>query len=296
MSNSILLMFFVNLASVVLKGISVTGTSAVSAFIDLLNDIGDVVGYGVLILGLRLKPGSSIEYPYGTRRALYVLGLVFIVLISLLLFLTAVAKTAALLSGEVLVVTKPYAIYAFTTALALNAYGLYVALVARLKSRNPATTSALIDALSDSVGSVVALAAMLTASGFVDTVGSIVVTVVILVSAATVAERYFHILVGRSPPKKILKNVMNAVLSIPEVKDVNVFNAAMITEDEYFLALEVEVDKNMDVEDLEKLSAQIEEEVRKAEPRFKHIVVEFVTEKGDKTYRKIMSEIDKLEE
>jgi len=55
----------------------------------------------------------------------------------------------------------------------------------------------------------------------------------------------------------------------------------MITEDEYMLILEVEVDKDMEVEDVEKLSMKIEEEIKKVEPRFKHVIIEFVGERPE---------------
>ena len=42
----------------------------------------------------------------------------------------------------------------------------------------------------------------------------------------------------------------------------------MVTEDEYMLVLEVEVDKDMEVEDAEKLSTRIEDAIRRLEPKF----------------------------
>lgn len=297
MSRTIKVLFLVNLVSVVLKALSVTGTSAVSVFLDLLNDVGDTLGLGLLLAGLHFKPRNSIAYPYGTRRAIYVLGLIFIALISILLFVVAVFKFTTLLQGDSTVDSKPYAVYPFTTALVLNLYGLYVVLSAKIRNpSDPASTSGLVDALSDSMGSVVALTAMLTGSLVVDTIGSVLILIIILLSAITISHRYFHVLIGKSPSKNILKKTLEIVLSIPEVKDVNVFNALMITEDEYMLVLEVEVDKELDVEDLEKLSSKIEEVVKTIEPRFKHVVVEYVADKRDKTYRKIIDQVEELEE
>ncbi|MEM3346571.1 MAG: cation diffusion facilitator family transporter [Desulfurococcaceae archaeon] len=297
MSKTIKVLFSINLISVVLKTLSATGTSAVSVFLDLLNDAGDTVGLGLLLMGLHFKPKNPIAYPYGTRRAVYVLGLVFIILVSVLLFVVSLFKMISLLQGEVSVESKPYAVLAFAAAFALNLYGLYVVLkTKRTGASDPASTSGLIDALSDSMGSFVALLAMITGSILVDTIGSFLILAVILISAVTISHRYFHVLVGKSPPKDVLRRTLQTLLSLPEVKDVNVFNASMITEDEYMLVLEVEVDREMDVEDLEKLSNIIEEKVKQVDPRFKHVVVEFVAERKDKTYRRIVSEVDNLEE
>lgn len=295
-SSTVKLLFSINLASVVLKFISTTGTSAMSVLLDMLNDVGDAVGLGLLLAGLRLsKKDDDVEYPYGTRRALYVTGLVFMVLVLLLLLLVAVYKTISLLQEGGVVTTRSYAIYTFTLALSLNVYGLYKVLSTRSSnSPDPAFTSAFIDAFSDTLGSVLALVAMITGSQLVDVVGSLGIVLVIAISAVTISHRYFHILIGRSPPKKVLKRTLDAVLSIPEVKDVNVFKAVMLTEEEYMLVLEVEVRKDMSVEDLEKLSAMIEESVKRVEPRFKHVVVEFVKDRGDKTYKSIISKVDRL--
>jgi hypothetical protein len=52
----------------------------------------------------------------------------------------------------------------------------------------------------------------------------------------------------------------------------------------------------MEVEDAERLSIRIENEVRKLDPRFKYVIIEFVGEKpGPKTYREIIDEIENSE-
>ncbi len=295
LSSVILTLFVINLLSALLKGVAASGTTATSVFLDLLNDVGDTVGLGLILAGLRFKSKSSIEYPFGTKRAVYALGLLSIFLFSTTLFIVAVFKTLALVEGSYAISTKAYSVYSFLVAVALNFYAVVLVVKWRRKSKDPAVTSGLIDALSDASGSILALIAMITASTAVDVVGSVAISVVVLVSAATVGYRYFYVLIGRSPPKRVLKEVLNRVLSIPEVKDVNAFNAAMVTEDEYMLILEVEVGKDMDVEDLEKLSAKIEEEVKKVDSRFKHVVIEFVAERHDKTFRRIIGEVEKME-
>lgn len=297
-SSVIKLLFSINLISATLKILSTTGTSAMSVLLDALNDVGDAVGLGLLLAGLRLsRRENGIAYPYGAKRALYVVGLVFMVLVLVLLLLVAAYKTVQLVQEGSVVASKPYAIYLFAIALVLNVYGLFS--VANAMNRNPTdpvSTSGYIDAISDTLGSVVALVAMLTGSRFVDVTGSFAILMVIAISAVTVSHRYFRVLIGRSPPKSVLKKTLESVLSIPEVVDVNVFNALMITEDEYMLVLEVEVGRDMSIDELEKLSARIEDAVKRVEPRFKHVVVEFVRDRGDKTYRSIMKEVEKLEE
>jgi cation diffusion facilitator family transporter len=297
--HPILVLFLINLASAILKYISVTGTNAMSAFLDLLNDIGDSVGLGLLLVGLRYwRMKQSMFYPFGARRALYVLGLLSIMIFSGLLFGVALFKAASILSGSTGLVVEIYSVVVFLIAFAINIAGLiYIYIHSRGSNRDPALSGGMLDSISDTAGSSLALFTLITRNILLDVVGSLVLTGVILISGITIGYRYFQVLIGRAPPREILKKVMNKVLEFQEVRDVNVFNASMITEDEYMLILEVEVDKDMEVEDAEKLSARIEEEVKRVEPRFKHVVIEFVSERaGPKTYGEIIKQIDGVDE
>ncbi|MEM0099375.1 MAG: cation diffusion facilitator family transporter [Desulfurococcaceae archaeon] len=295
--HPVILLFAFNLLSVIFKYISVMGTNATSVFIDMLNDLGDVVGLGLLMLGLSFeKKKSNIMYPFGRRRALYVTGLLSIMMFSGLIFAVAIYKTMNILFEPVVLVVKPYALYLFSLAFIVNIIGLTLIITytyVRRGGNDPTLTGGLIDSISDVCGSALALGTLILRIPILDVAGSLVLSGVILISAITVGYRYFQVLIGRAPPKEVLKKVIERILSIPEVRDVNIFYASMITEDEYMLILEVEVDKDMEVEDAEKLSAKIEDAVRKEDPRFKYVIVEFVGEKpGPKTYREIMNEIE----
>ncbi|MEM0002061.1 MAG: cation diffusion facilitator family transporter, partial [Desulfurococcaceae archaeon] len=293
--HPVILLFAFNLLSVIFKYISVMGTNATSVFIDMLNDLGDVVGLGLLMLGLSFeKKKSNIMYPFGRRRALYVTGLLSIMMFSGLIFAVAIYKTMNILFEPVVLVVKPYALYLFSLAFIVNIIGLTLIITytyVRRGGNDPTLTGGLIDSISDVCGSALALGTLILRIPILDVAGSLVLSGVILISAITVGYRYFQVLIGRAPPKEVLKKVIERILSIPEVRDVNIFYASMITEDEYMLILEVEVDKDMEVEDAEKLSAKIEDAVRKEDPRFKYVIVEFVGEKpGPKTYREIINE------
>lgn len=293
--HPVVLLFIVNLVSLTFKAISLTGTNATSVFIDVLNDIGDCVGLGVLILGLHLsKSKISIVYPYGRKRALYVFGLLAIMIFSGLIFAVALFKTISIIYETPVIVVASYSQVVFMFAVGMNIAGLIlIYMYSRRGVNDPLIKGGLIDSTSDTSGSALALATIVLREPYLDVLGSLIISCIILVSALSLGYRYIEILIGRAPPVKILRKVIRHLLSIPEIRDVNVFNAAMITEDEYMLTLEVEVDKDMEIEDAEKLSIRIEEEIRKIEPRFKHIVIEFVGERpGPKTYKEILSEIE----
>jgi cation diffusion facilitator family transporter len=288
-------MFFVNALSAILKATSTTWTNSASVFVDMLNDLGDAVGLGLILLGLKLSNrSSSITYPYGTRRAIYVLGLIAISIFSGVIFSSAIYKVSGALSGEYMVYSGRTARVLFTIAFIINLVSLILLYrVLRGNSNDPALEGTLLDAISDLSASILALLVLFTGSVILDVTGGIIISLVILISALSIGYKYYQVLVGRSPPRGVLKSVLEKVLSIPEVRDVNVFNAMMITGDEYMLILEVEVDKSLDVIDTEELSTRIENIVCSIEPRFKHIIIEFVAEKREpKTYKSIMRELE----
>ncbi|MEM4482207.1 MAG: cation diffusion facilitator family transporter [Desulfurococcaceae archaeon] len=289
-------LFIINSLSALLKGISITGTNSTSVFIDLLNDVGDAVGLGLPLIGLSFeKKKKSIVYPYGRRRALYVMGLISMSIFSGLIFTVALIKISKLAQEQDDLVVHAYSLYMFIVAFIVNLASLII-MYFNIKSsnhRDPSIVSGLIDSMGDISGSTIALSSVLLRNYLVNVIGSILLSFIILISAATMGYRYFLILIGRAPPRIILKTVLERVLSIHEIGDVNIFNAIMMTEDEYMLVLEVEVDKDKDVEVLEKLSSQIEKEIRSLDPRFKHKVVEFVAERKEpRTYKRLLHEIE----
>ena len=288
----------INVMSAFLKFISVMGTNATSVFIDMLNDVGDVVGLGLLLIGLSFeKKKSNIMYPFGGRRALYIMGLISVMIFSGLIFAVAIYKIMSILSESVIITVKPYSLIVFILAFVVNVVGLIIVFInVESKRRDPALTGGLIDSINDTSGSALALSTLITKIPILDVIGSVILSGVILISAISIGYRYFQVLLGRAPDKQILKKVIDKILEIPEIRDVNIFHASMITEDEFMLILEIEVDKDMEVEDAERLSIRIENEVRKLDPRFKYVIIEFVGEKpGPKTYREIIDEIENSE-
>lgn len=298
--HPVLILFIANTVSVIFKFVSVMGTNATSVFIDLLNDVGDSVGFGLLILGLKYtRIKKSVFYPFGGRRAPYVLTLLSIMIFSGLLFSVALFKVISILREPIEITVNTYSLIVYSTALVFNISGFtYLYIYSRKNSgKDPVLTGSAVDSFSDTFGSILALFTLVTKSTLLDIIGSLVISIVILISAISIGYKYFQVLIGRAPPREVLKKVINKVLEFKEVRDVNVFQATMITEDEYMLILEVEVDKDMEVEDVEKLSMKIEEEIKKVEPRFKYVTIEFVGERPEpKTYREILSEIEKAGE
>lgn len=302
--HPILIAFSINTLTLILKVLGYIDTKSVALFADILNDLGDCIGLALLILGLYIsrKKKSSIAYPFGMSRAVYVFGLISISIIGGVLFSISLVNTLNTMfftERADIPTSKGIARLFVLPALVLNGVGMLYSFNSFLnKGRNdPASIGAVVDSVTDFTAGVFAFVAVHTLNKTWDSVGGIVVSTILLVSAVTIGYRYFIVLIGRAPPKHELLKMLNAALSVPGVLDVNELRAVMITEDEYLVILEVEVKEDIEVEDAESISMRIENEVRRAIPKVKHVVVEIVPRKLEPpTYKRILEEIRRLSE
>ncbi|MEM1541450.1 MAG: cation diffusion facilitator family transporter [Ignisphaera sp.] len=290
--------FSVNLATLTFKILGFIDTHSISLFADVLNDLGDCIGLGFLIFGLILskKKRSSIAYPFGMSRALYVFSLISISIIGGFLFSISFIKSIEVLLHDGILSSSSKAIVFALIALILNSFNMMISIASK-NDFDPVTTGTFVDSMVDFFGSIIAFTSVVTANNFVDGIGGVIVSIILLISSIVLGYRYFLVLIGRAPPKEELLKILNTVLFIPNVADVNELKAIMLTENEYLVVLEVEINENIEVEDLETVSKIVENEIRKAIHKVKHVVVEFVSRKREPpTYRRIIEEINKLKE
>jgi len=203
--HPVLILFIANTVSVIFKFVSVMGTNATSVFIDLLNDVGDSVGLGLLILGLKYtRIKKSVFYPFGGRRAPYVLTLLSIMIFSGLLFSVALFKVISILREPIEITVETYSLIVYSTALVFNISGFtYLYIYSRKNSeKDPVLTGSAVDSFSDTFGSILALFTLVTKSTLLDIIGSLVISIVILISAISIGYKYFQVLIGRAPPEK----------------------------------------------------------------------------------------------
>jgi len=290
--------FIINFITLLLKIMGFIGTNSASLLADILNDVGDCIGLGLIILGMFISSRrSSIAYPFGMSRALYVFGLISISIIGGFLFSTSIVNSINSFVNPKPINAGIKTVTLVLLALIVNGFNLLLALSTREEENSPANVSALVDGFADFLGSTIAFTSIATMSHVIDSIGSIIISIIVLVSSTAVSYRYYSILIGRAPPKEEMLKIINAVLSVPGVHDVNELKAVMITENEYLIMLEVEVGEDSDVEDLEMLSKQIEAQIKSIVPNAKHIAIEFVSRRKEPpTYRKIIEEIKRLED
>uniref|UniRef100_A0A7C2VB39 Cation diffusion facilitator family transporter n=1 Tax=Ignisphaera aggregans TaxID=334771 RepID=A0A7C2VB39_9CREN len=291
--HNIAIGFILNLATLVLKVFAYRDVASTALFADILNDITDCIGLFLLILGLYLsrKKTNNILYPFGLSRAMYVFGLISMSIFGGVLFtISFTASLTDLRYPPGPLDTATYGIAFVLSALVINglnfALGLYSYLTAR--KADPATVGMIVDGSTDFLATFLALIAIVSLNDLIDDIGGIVVSVILLISVVSVSYRYFLILIGRAPPKHELIKILNVVLAIPGIVDINELKALMITEDEYLVILEVEANEDVDVGDLEEMSQKIEQAIKRAVPKVKHVVIEFVPRRKEPpTYRKL---------
>lgn len=300
MLHPIVTAFIINFATLSLKILGFVDTRSSTLFADVLNDLGDCIGLLFLFLGLYLskRRKSSIAYPFGMSRAIYVFGLISISIVGGILFAISLISSLATLASSMRVIeSKGMAIIFVFPALTLNVINMIYSTISfkHKKHSDPATLGAFVDGLTDLIGSIAAVIAIVLLNTFIDGIGSMIVSIVLLVSSISLGYRYFIILIGRAPPKEELIKILNTVISTPGVLDVNELRAIMLTENEYLVILEVETDIDIDIKSLEIISQNIESEVRKAVNKAKYVVVECVPKRREPpTYRKILDEIRRL--
>jgi cation diffusion facilitator family transporter len=286
-----------NAVSTILFAIGLFNSSSISVQIGVLNDLTDTIGLLIMLLSLR-SVRRSFKYPFGTERGVYITSLIALMMFSGSIVGFAVNKISTSIASQPEVHSTPISLYSVSASTALNSVSLLYSLRSlRRNSGDPTTKGTIVDSTADTLAGLISLIALYTRSPIVDIVGSLLMTGLILGISLSIGMRIYEVLVGRTPPKKVLKEILDRVLKVDGVRDVNVFKAAMITEDEYLLILEVEVDGGISVEKAEKLADTIERVIKDAEPRFKHVYIELVPVRREPpTYKRIMSEIDALEE
>lgn len=298
--NPVFLVFSSNLATLALKIVAYLNSKSAAVLSDLLNDTADFIGSLSLILGIYLmKRGvkNRIYYPFGISRAVYVFGLISVSVIGGILFTIAIIKGINTLVGKGPVVSTRLSMIslassqAINTGLAIYSYHYYVH-----HKRDPSVIGSLVDSLTDALGNLAALLALITKSYYIDGVGSLFISFVLLASSISIGYRYFLMLIGRSPPKEDLLRIINTIVTTPGVYDVNELRAVMVTESEYMVLAEVEIEKDMSLTDMEKLSKEIENRVKMAVPEVKFFAVKFVARRDEPaTYRRLLELIKRSE-
>lgn len=269
--------FTLNLVSLLLKAVSMLNTTSVAVNAEFLHSLGDTIGSGLLVLGLlTTRRGPSVKYPFGLGRAIYVFGLITSSLIGGFLFaITSSSGIQQLMSREQVVSTTASAAF-LATALALDLAILLWSLVElRRTPADPSARGTLVENLADSIGGSAALISLSLGNSFIDGLGALIVSVILLSSSVLLSYRYFEILVGRAAPKNIVGRAVKIALSDPRIVDVNDVKSLVIGPNEFLVILQVEVPEGTNVDEIENVRNELSRRIKESVNGIKYVVIEF---------------------
>ncbi|WP_440059365.1 cation transporter [Thermogladius sp. 4427co] len=291
---------FLNTVSMILLGIGALNSQSLSVGAGFLNDLADTLGLTILLIGRRNAKRKISWYPFGLERGAYVASLIALMIFSGTVVGYVVNKIMYTNLEDFHVSSNYLSITSTLLAMMLNltVFGYVLIFYTRMgRDHDPSIRSMIVDTSADSLTGVVSFLAVYTRDRFVDIAGSIIIVGIIITLSIATGLRFYEVLVGRSPPKKVLKKVLDAILNINGVVDVNLFKAVMLTEDTYLLILQVEAAEHIGVKEAEALSDNIERIVKSVEPRFKYVYIEVVPRKAEPpTFKQIIREIDGMSE
>ncbi|MEM2277766.1 MAG: cation diffusion facilitator family transporter [Zestosphaera sp.] len=286
--------FTLNLASLMLKLASALNATSVAVNAEFLHSLGDTIGSGLLVFGLSIsKKSPSARYPFGFGRAIYVFGLITSAILGGFLFaITSTSGVQQLILMEE-VSSSTLSVTSLTLAFILDLAVLSWSLIElRKMPKDPASRGALVENLSDSVGELAALISLTTGNPWIDGVGALIVSAILLSSSVLLSYRYFEVLVGKSAPRNVVGRAVKIVLSDPRIVDVNDVKSLFIGPDEYLIVLQVEVSETTSVEEVDSIRRELSERIREGLPEVKHVIIEFHKPTSPPmSFKKILKEI-----
>lgn len=269
--------FTLNVVSFSLKAVSMLYTTSVAVNAEFLHSLGDTVGSGLLVLGLSITGrGPSIKYPFGLGRAIYVFGLIVSSLVGGFLFaITSISGVQQLMTREQIISTE-VSLGSFALALLLDFLVLTWSLIEyRRVPSDPSVRGTIVENLADSVGGSAALLSLMLRNPFIDGLGALVVSVILLSSSVSLSYRYFEVLVGRAAPKNIVGRAVKIALSDPRVVDVNDVKSLVVGPGEFLILLQVEVPEYSSIEDVGYIREELSRRIKEGVTGVKYVVIEF---------------------
>ena len=294
-----------NVITLLTKSAAYAYTFAGVALVEALHSLGDLLNSLLLYVGVRLsKRGSSIKYPFGYGRSIYVFS--FLSASMVLGFLVAVGfmeGVMKLMNPEEIM--NPYiGLYLLLMSLVLDLIVLIDSYLSerRVKRQgviegHPALKGLIVENLIDVLSSGTGMVAFTLSinNPVIDGYGSIVLSVILLIGAYHLAHENFEFLIGRSAPKEVVGKAIKIVLGNPAVVDVNDVKSLVIEPGKYLLIMQVEVLPTLTFDDVAQVKNELIKDLRELIPSIKYVLLDMVKpEEPPKTYRKILSELIRL--
>ncbi|MGC9148134.1 MAG: cation diffusion facilitator family transporter [Sulfolobales archaeon] len=293
--------FILNLVAIVIKYFVYTSTLSRTVLAEVFHSAGDVINSFTLYQGsvYSTKP-PSLRYPFGRGRFAYVASLISSVLLAGSVFYMIVIEGFMNPPTNISVASwRPYTWY-IAIIIIFDLATLIISLLIYKKvsvSGRTLLKPLLLEDLLGLSGNFIAITSLYISDPEIDLVLSVIVAIVIIVSASHVVYENVGILVGVSAPREILWRIVKSVISIPEVLDVNDIKSLMLEPGEYIVILQIEIDPSTSMEDAVRVKEEIAELIKKIDPSIRYVIIDLVKPQEPKlSYVRILREIRDLKE
>jgi len=289
--------FIMNSLALALKAVSLINSSSAAVDAEFLHALGDFVGSGLLAVGVLImykKP--TIKYPFGFGRGIYVFGLISAAIVGGFLFALSFIQGVNQLGGSIQMSSSPTSIAALVVAAMVDSFVLLWAVREyRFSREDPSVKGTVVENLTDLVGDLTALMALVTLNTKFDAYGALTISGILLISSISLGHKYFNVLIGASAPRNVVGRAIKVAVSLPYVVDVNDVKSLVLGPSEYLIIMQVEIPSELNAERIEELREELKEKLMRAEPSIKYLIVEFVTPKAPPhSFKKLLKEIIRL--
>ncbi len=290
-----------------LKLVAFILTGSLAVYAEMLHSVSDTVNSFILYMGaLLVNKKPTPKYPFGFSRFPYIASIIAIsILVGAIannIFIQAyeALHRGRVIYGEILGGSSLIGVaVAIDIAMLIAVYRAKHMWRDRMSKLRPITMALIIEDLFSLSGNLVALSSLILSATYpyIDALGSMAVTSIILAASAYVIYRNIEVLVGRSAPKDVMLRVLSTLSRFSEVVDIDDLKSYAITPDHIYIVASLGVDPRKAVKDLENLRERIVKEIMAIDPRIKRVIIEFSGEPiDDRDRERIYREISYMEE
>jgi cobalt-zinc-cadmium efflux system protein len=213
-------------------------------FADAIHMLQDVIALGMAVIAfIVVKKPKDTKHTFGYKRAEVVSA--FVNGLSLFLVSIYIFYEALIRYNSPLEVKSDLMFVVSLAGLIVNLFGLY--LLHGIQKSNINTKGAFLHVLSDTLGSIGAIAASiiiyLTNLVIFDLIISIFITILILLSSVAITKQALNILMERTPNNLNIVEIENKLLQVTGVKNIHDTHAWTISADQYNFSCHVEITK-----------------------------------------------------
>jgi cation diffusion facilitator family transporter len=268
-------------------------SGSAAMFAEAVHSVADTANQGLLLVGMALsEKRDPTRYPLGRARESYLWAFIVSLMLFLLGGVVALYEGAKKLTGPHEnhgSVLAAVAVLAISIVLELSSFRVAAKEFNRTRGRrsiaaalfygkDPTIPIVLLEDTAALVGLATAFAAVAitwaTGSVVADAVGSLLIGVLLCAVGLTLAYETHGLIIGEAATPEMRAQALGVVTSTPGVEGVSQMLTLHIGPDTILLALKVRFRRGATVEDVERITNDVEDRVRTTIPEMKKIFIE----------------------